>query len=281
MLVSNNKKFELVLVTLLMIISIQIVTYAQEDDILAVSDRTSQVSEAIVAAVTGVTDAANVTNTHLAAITILNLRNKSITALNSGDFSGMTGLTNLNLYGNQLSSLPDGIFKGLTALTTLRLGDNTVDPMQIDVSLEEVGTNEYKVSIPTGAPFAITVSIVLTDGVDFERLQSVTVAKGSVESASFTAQSVSGATVEIGGTLPTLPRNHYGYELIKVVSSSETEIETETETQTQTQTEIPPVVPDVPDVTESASSARQPLQMTLLLSVPLPRTLQLRPISAR
>ena len=226
MLVSNLKKFGLVLVTLLMIISIQIVTYAQEDetdDILAVSDRTSQVSDAIVAAVSGVTDAADVTETHLAAITRLNLRNKVITSLKSGDFSGMTGLTDLNLYGNQLSSLPDGIFKGLTALTTLRLGGNTVNPMQIGVSLEEVGTNEYKVSIPTGAPSAITVSIVLKDGVDFEGLQSVTVAKGSVESASFTAQSVSGATVEIGGTLPTLPRNHYGYELIKVVSSSETE----------------------------------------------------------
>ena len=115
-------------------------------------------------AVPSVTDAADVTETHLAAITRLNLRNKVITSLKSGDFSGMTGLTDLNLYGNQLSSLPDGIFKGLTALTTLRLGGNTVDPMQIDVSLEEVGTNEYKVSIPTGAPFAITVSIVLQMG---------------------------------------------------------------------------------------------------------------------
>ena len=233
-LVSKFKYAGLVLITFLMIFGIQSGIYAQEDDILAVSDRTSQVSDAIVAAVTGVTDAANVTNTHLAAITILNLRNKSITALNSGDFSGMTGLTNLNLYGNQLSSLPDGIFKGLTALTTLRLGGNTVDPMQIGVSLEEVGTNEYKVSIPTGAPFATTVSIVLTDGVDSERLLSATVAKGSVESASFTGQSVSGATVEIGGTLPTLPLNHYGYELIKVVSSSETETEIETDTDTDT-----------------------------------------------
>ena len=225
-LVSKFKYIGLVLITFLLIAGIQSGIYAQEeetDDILAVSDRTSQVSDAIVAAVSGVTDAANVTETHLAAITSLNLRNKSITALNSGDFSGMTGLTNLNLYGNQLSSLPDGIFKGLAALTTLRLGGNTVDPMQIGVSLEEVDTNEYKVSIPTGAPFAITVPIVLTDGVNHETLQSVTVSKGSVESASFTAQSVSGATVEIGGTLPTLPRNHYGYELIKVVSSSETE----------------------------------------------------------
>ena len=58
-----------------------------------------------------------------------------------------------------------------------------------------------------------------------------------MESASFTAQSVSGATVEIGGTLPTLPPIHYGYELIKVVSSSETETETEIETEIETETD--------------------------------------------
>ena len=242
-----------------MIISIQIVTYAQEDDILAVSDRTSQVSEAIVAAVTGVTDAANVTNTHLAAITNLNLRNKSITALNSGDFSGMTGLTNLNLYGNQLSSLPDGIFKGLTALTTLRLGNNTVDPMQIGIYIEETGTNQYKLNVPTGAPFATTVRIVLTDGVDFEGLLSVTVAKGSVESASFTAPSVSGATVEIGSTLPTLPRNHYGYELVKIDPPSE---ETTTENNAPVFTEGDTGTRSIAENTAAATNIGTPIAAT-------------------
>ena len=222
-LVSKFKYIGLVLITFLLIAGIQSGIYAQEEEtdaILAVSDRTAQVRDAIVAAVSGVTDAVNVTETHLAAITSLNLRNKVITSLKSGDFSGMTGLTDLNLYGNQLSSLPDGIFDGLTALTQLRLGGNTVDPILISISLEETGTNAYKVSIPIGAPFAIRVSIVLTDGINPETLRSVTVAKGSVESESFTAPSVSGATVEIGGTLPTLPPNHYGYELIKVLKSN-------------------------------------------------------------
>ena len=221
-----------------MIFGTQIGVDAQEEDttneILAVSDRTVQVRDAIVAAVSGVTDAANVTETHLAAITSLSLRSKGITSLKSSDFSGMSGLTNLNLYGNQLSSLPDGVFKGLTALTTLRLGGNTVDPLPINVSLENVGTDEYKVSVPAGAPFAITVSIVLTDGVHPETLRSVTVVKGSVESASFTQSSFVDATIEIGGSLPSLPQNHYGYALTKVVSSTVTETETpETETQKQ------------------------------------------------
>ena len=109
----------------------------------------------------------------------------------------------------------------MTALTQLRLGGNTVDPILISISLEETGTNAYKVSIPTGAPFAIRVSIVLTDGVHPETLRSVTVAKGSVESDSFTASSVVGSTIEIGGSLPSLPQNHYGYALTKVVSSTE------------------------------------------------------------
>ena len=205
-LMSQLSNVGLILATLLMIFGTQIGVDAQEEDttneILAVSDRTVQVRDAIVAAVSGVTDAANVTETHLAAITSLSLRSKGITSLKSSDFSGMSGLTNINLYGNQLSSLPDGIFDGLTALTQLRLGGNTVDPILISVSLEETGTNAYKVSIPTGAPFAITVSIVLTDGINPETLRSVTVAKGSVESDSFTAPSVVGTTIEIGGSLP-------------------------------------------------------------------------------
>ena len=107
-LMSQLSNVRLILATLLMIFGTQIGVDAQEEDttneILAVSDRTVQVRDAIVAAVSGVTDAANVTETHLAAITSLSLRSKGITSLKSSDFSGMSGLTNINLYGNQLSS---------------------------------------------------------------------------------------------------------------------------------------------------------------------------------
>ncbi len=218
--INNLKLVVFVLATFLMIFNFHIETEAQNgentDTILAVSDRTTAVQDAIVAAVDGVTDAANVTNTQLAAITSLNLRNKSITVLKSGDFDGMTGLTSLNLYGNQLSSLPNGIFEGLTALTTLRLGGNTTDPMQVGIYVEHIDGNNYKVVVPTGAPFAITVALEISDGVNPEALGNQTVSKGSVESASFTAASIVGTTVEIGGTLPSLPRNHYGYELAKI-----------------------------------------------------------------
>ncbi len=222
--IKNLKHVVFVLATFLLIFNFQIVTEAQEENIetiLAVSDRTTQVQDAIVAAVDGVTDAANVTNTHLAAITSLNLRNKSITALKSGDFDGMTGLTSLNLYGNQLSRLPNGIFEGLTALTTLRLGGNTTDPMQVGIYVEHIDGSNYKVVVPTGAPFAITVALEISDSVNPQALGNQTVSKGSVESASFTAASIVSTTVEIGDTLPSLPRNHYGYELAKIDPLSE------------------------------------------------------------
>ena len=118
------------LVALLVVFGTHATGYA---DIIPVPDRTPQVRDAIVAAVLGVNSASDVTETHLATITNLNLRAKGISALKTGDFSGMTNLTNLNLYGNQLSSLPDRIFEGLTALTKLRLGENQLTTLPAGV----------------------------------------------------------------------------------------------------------------------------------------------------
>ena len=190
---------------------------------LGVSDRTPEVRDAIVAAVPIVTDAANVTTAHLTAITVLDLRNKGITTLKAGDFSGLTGLTSLNLYGNMLSSLPNGIFSGLTALTSLRVGGNTFDPIPIIVSLEQVSSNQYRVVIPTGAPFDVAVPILLSDGSDHpEGLGTVTVSKGSVKSAVRTVPIVRGTFIDIGA-LPSLPANHFGYILSKSATCNVTQ----------------------------------------------------------
>ena len=174
--------------------------------------------DAIVVTVPDVDNAADVTETHLAAITSLSLRSAGITALNSGDFSGMTGLTQLNLYGNQLSSLPDGIFEGLTALTTLRLGGNTVDPMPITVSLEKVAEGEVKAVAPTGAPFEIVVPISVTNGSISDGTTTLTISTGHVESDTVTvtrtADTIDAVSTNIG-RLPSIPLNHYGYVLSK------------------------------------------------------------------
>ena len=216
-LITNQKCIVWTLLTTLIIFSAVNIAWA-----LPVDERTQQVQDAIVAAVDGVSAAADVTDTHLAAITTLNLRSKGITALKTGDFEGLSALTDLNLYGNQLSSLPDGIFEGLTALTTLRLGNNTVDPMSISVSLEKVADGQFKVVVPTGAPFALVILISAMNGSITGDATTLTISQGSVESEALTITRTDGTTdavtVDIG-TLPGLPSNHYGY----TVSKSDTE----------------------------------------------------------
>ena len=96
--------------------------------------RTSEVITQIVRQISGVSDCANVTATHLAAITDLStLRSKNISALAAGDFDGLTALTTLRLDGNALTELPDDVFDGLTSLNQLRLDGNALTELPADV----------------------------------------------------------------------------------------------------------------------------------------------------
>ncbi len=183
-----------------------------------VADRTPEVRDAIVAAVPNVTEAAKVTKAQVAAITSLNLRNAGITALRAGDFSGMTGLTSINLYNNQLRSLPNGIFEGLTSLTTVRLGRNAVDPLPFVVSLEKVADGQFKAVAPAGALFNIVLSITVTNGSVTSGATTVTIPQGSRVSDTFTVTRTAGTTAHVTVDIeafPRLPRNHYGYALVK------------------------------------------------------------------
>ncbi len=243
-----------VLISFFLILGLQVTSSAE---ITPVVDRTTQVRDAIVAAAS-VNSASDVTETQLAAITSLNLRSKGITALKSGDFSGMTGLTSLNLYNNELSSLPDGIFEGLTALSSLRLGGNTVDPMPITVLLEEVGEDQIKAIAPTGAPFDIVLPISVTNGSLSEDVTSLTISKGSTESNLVTVSRTTGTTAAVTaniGTLSSVPNNHYGYalsksdtlplEVIGVITSVDGEDESTEETETtETPTNTAPTFTD-------------------------------------
>ena len=91
--------------------------------VTAVCDRTTEVRDAIVAAVSGVTACADVTNAQLAAVSALDLSGGTISSLtlSSGDFSGLDGLERLILKGITLSSLPADVFDGLIALEVLNL----------------------------------------------------------------------------------------------------------------------------------------------------------------
>ena len=235
-------------------------------DITPVNERTTAVQNSIVAAVSGIDNANDITNTHLASITTLNLRNKGITILQSGDFSGLIGLTNLNLYNNQLSSLPDGIFKGLTALTTLRLGKNAVDPLLLTVLLEKVGDNQLKSVIPTGAPFDIVVPFSITNGSISGGTTTLTITKGSTESGTVTfsrTADTTDAVIANIGTLPSLPTNHYGYLLSKsdslpleVIAEVSTTDVTPTPDTTPNDTNIPPNENEAPVFTDGNITVR-------------------------
>ena len=71
-----------------------------------ICNRTQEVQDAILAKLSDVSDCANVTDSHLAGITgDLTLSNKSISALKTGDFQGLSDLEQLYLNNNSLSDL--------------------------------------------------------------------------------------------------------------------------------------------------------------------------------
>ncbi len=211
-----------------------------------ISNRTLQVRTTILSLLRSedptISGYSDITAAHLANITTLNLNNKNITSLKVDDFDGLTNLqrlrldfnrltslpagifddntslSNLNLYRNQLSSLPDGIFEGKTSLTTLRLGRNAVDPLPLFVSLEKVAEGQFKAVAPTGATFNYVLPITVTNGSINGGITTLMIPHGSVESGILrvtrTVGTTDNVTVNIG-TLPNLPRNHYGYALVK------------------------------------------------------------------
>ena len=108
----------------------------------SVCDRTSQVRDVIVSEVSGVSNCANITTTHLAEILELffsNQENTGIRSLQSGDFAGLTGLEFLSLHANnpvgsgRTLTLPADIFDGLTSLEELDLGRNRVPSLPTGV----------------------------------------------------------------------------------------------------------------------------------------------------
>ena len=133
------------------------VTDVDEGEITPVSDRTSAVRDAIVNAITGVDDAAEVTEAHLATITTLSIESETLTSLSVGDFDGLTGLNVLGLSSNpNLTTLPSGIFDGLTALTKINLETCGLTSLPSDVfdgltSLEELNLSGNRfTTIPSG-----------------------------------------------------------------------------------------------------------------------------------
>ena len=157
----------------------------------SVCSRTTQVSAAIVAAVSGKTDCADITDTDLAGLTgTLAVNNDStLTSLKAGDFAGLTNLTALGLNNNGLTSLPANVFDPLTSLLDLNLHrNNSLSSLPTGVfdqltSLTRLDmSNNSLSSLPTGVFDKLTSltwlslgynSLSLAAGV-FDKLTSLT-----------------------------------------------------------------------------------------------------------
>ena len=98
-----------------------------------ICDRTQQVQDGIVAAVSGADACNEVTVADLAGVTSLILLNKGITTLKAGDFAGLTDLEELLLNQNSLDELPAQVFSGLTKVRFLRLDGNDLTTLPEDV----------------------------------------------------------------------------------------------------------------------------------------------------
>ena len=100
----------------------------------SVCTRTAQVRDAIVAAVSGVSDCADITSEHLRSITSLDLSGQGITTLRDTDFANLDLVRTLDLSGNSLTSIPtDGSFYGVSSFRERICG--------VDYEARKVGGN--------------------------------------------------------------------------------------------------------------------------------------------
>ena len=149
----------------------------------------------------------------------LYLDGNRLASLPANLFSGLSALEQLKFNNNRLSTLPAGLFRGLSSLTWLLVQGNTVNPLPFTFSLEKVGTNQFKATAPVGAPFTMTLPLLVENGSISGGASTLTIQTGNVESQSLTVTRTPGTTdavtVDFGNPLPGLPTNHQGYQLVK------------------------------------------------------------------
>ena len=155
----------------------------------------------------------------LSALTNLELHQNDLSSLPGGVFDGLSALSELQLHHNELSSLSAGLFTGLPALAELALHSNATNPLSLTVSLEAVGTDQFKAVAPTGVPFAVVLPVSVSGPGSIDGgATTVTIAAGAVESSALTVSRTTDTTAAVTadiGTLPSLPSNHGGYALVK------------------------------------------------------------------
>ena len=159
-------------------------TTATQTTITPVKDRTPFVRDKIVAAVSDVNRAEDVTTTHLAAIRSLDLSGDwsdesldadwiGLESLKSGDLDGLTNLRTLVINYGDFESLPAGLFDDLTSLKTLRLNDGYLSTFPAGIfdkltSLKTLAMNSQAfTTLPAGLFDKLTslTTLRLNDGI--------------------------------------------------------------------------------------------------------------------
>ncbi len=140
-----------------------------------------------------------------------------VTTLPDGLFSELNVLTHLEILLKPTANLPDSVFAGLTSLETLIVNRFGSEPLPFAVTLEITGDGQFKAVAPTGAPFALELSLAVSSGGEIAGgANSVTIPAGAIESAPISVTRVDveadTATVDIAA-LPSLPEGHRGYIL--------------------------------------------------------------------
>ena len=155
----------------------------------------------------------------LTSLTELQLQANQLSSLPAGVFSGLTSLATLRLWNNQLSSLPAGVFSGLTLLPTLELDGNPGAPLPVAVSLASAGEGQFKAVMPTGAPFAVTLPVSVTNGVIDGGATTLTIPVGAVESGALSVTRSAGTVLPVTGDIGTLPGPPAGHKRLRVAES--------------------------------------------------------------
>ena len=131
-----------------------------------ICDRTPQVRDTIL---TASADSDCTAVTDLAVITTLDLRAQSITALQSGDFAGLSALGQLNLFNNNLDTLPLDIFAGLTTVDELFINRNNFASLPVGIfdglmALANLALHDNPFTPGTGLPAGIFDDVLDTLG---------------------------------------------------------------------------------------------------------------------
>ena len=152
----------------------------------------------------------------LTALEVLYLDNNRLENIPMDAFEDLSELIVLRLNNNPFNTLPDDVFKGKTRLRELRLPEG----MLLPVSLEKVeggAEGEFKVVVPTGAPFDMQVSLIVENGTIEGDARRLPIPKGSVESnetRTVTQDAFRAVTVDFSFTRHP-PQDHGGYALTK------------------------------------------------------------------